>query len=87
MRFNSALLFLTLLVLYVSSTVAVTCKCMKSLASITRNVCNALSYMVGTDDKYTEYGRTTCYNLAAADPNKYFIPKCKDLGGTSWKCY
>lgn len=89
MRFAQAILFVTLVVAVCFSSVsAITCKCMKSRASITRQVCEALHYKIGTDDKYvSEFGHTTCYNLGSGDPAKYFYPKCTELGGTSYKCY
>lgn len=87
MRFAQVTLFVVLVVLYVANVSAITCKCMKSLASITRQVCNALDYKVGTDSKHTDYGTTTCYNLGSGDPAKYFYPKCEDLGGTRHICY
>ncbi|EIE85495.1 hypothetical protein RO3G_10205 [Rhizopus delemar RA 99-880] len=85
---NVKLFIFALVTFFCLATVsAKTCKCVKGASSITRKVCNELHFKVGTDGAYSAYGTTTCYNMSDSNTKKYFIPKCKDLGGSDWVCY
>ncbi|KAI8084070.1 uncharacterized protein B0P05DRAFT_466996, partial [Gilbertella persicaria] len=58
---------------------------------ITRQVCNALSFKVGTNNRHTDFGTTTCYNMTWQNTVDYFIPECKRQAArpsdASWVCY